>query len=197
MSPRKYDQQLRAERAADTRRRIVDATHHLHIEKGVAATTFRDIAQRADVGLGTVYHHFPTYEDVIAACGEYTFELVQPPRPELFDGIDDPQARIRTLVAELFAFHRRTPWMGRIRAERDQFPALDRGLAEEETMRRALIESALRPLRVSARTRAVVMALLDHSVYQTLIAAGFSHAAAVEEMNRLLEGRLIQQRSKE
>ena len=196
MSPRPYNQQLRAERAADTRRRIIDATHHLHIEKGVAATSFRDIAQRADVGIGTVYHHFPTYEDAIAACGRYTMELVQPPRPELVDGIDDPRARIRALVSEIFALHQRTPWMGRLRSERSLFPALDRGLVEAELMRHAFIDAALRPLRPGNRTRAFVDALLDFNVYQSLIASGFEHAAAVEEMSHLLAGRLIKPRRK-
>lgn len=196
MSPRPYNQHLRAERAADTRRRIIDATHHLHVEKGVAATSFRDIAQRADVGIGTVYHHFPTYEDVIAACGRYTLELVEPPRPELLEGYHDPKTRIRILVAEIFNLHKRTPWMGRIRSERSVSPALDRGLVEAETMRLAFINAALRGLRMTTRTRAFVDALLDFNVYESLTASGFAHNAAVEEMSRLLEGRLIKPRRK-
>ena len=196
MSPRTYHQNLRAERAEETKRRIVEATHHLHVEKGVAATSFRDIAQRADVGIGTVYHHFPTYEEVIAACGRYTLELVQPPRPELLESIDDPRARIRILVAEIFALHKRTPWMGRIRSERSLVPALDRGLVEAETMRHAFLDAALRPLRPGTRTRAFVDALLDFNVYQSLIASGFAHGAAVDEMSHLLAGRLIKARRK-
>ena len=31
--------------------------------------------QRADVALGTVYRHYPTLDDVVAACGEAWFEL--------------------------------------------------------------------------------------------------------------------------
>src|ERR1051325_6131629 len=118
MSPRAYRLQRRADTAAETRKRIVEATHQLHIEKGVGATTFRDIAAKADVGLGTVFHHFPTYDDVITACGEYSFALVRPPQRDIFEYVSNPGDRIRTLVSELFAFHRRTPWMGRIRGVR-------------------------------------------------------------------------------
>jgi AcrR family transcriptional regulator len=196
MSPRAYNQHARAEQAAQTRRRIVEATHQLHIEKGVAATTFRDIAQRADVGIGTVFHHFPTYEDVIAACGVYTLEAVQPPTPGLVERIADPKARIRYLVSELFDFHARTPWMSRIRAERDNFAALDRGLDAMEAMRKAFIYAALQPLRHSIRTQAFVNALLDFPVYESLVDAGLTHAAAIEEMTQLLVRRLIKPRRK-
>jgi AcrR family transcriptional regulator len=49
----------RAAAAEETRRRIVDATHALHIEQGVAATSWDDIAGRAGVGVGTVYRPSP------------------------------------------------------------------------------------------------------------------------------------------
>ena len=69
MSPRRYAMETRAKTAEDTRRRIVEATYALHAERGIADTTMKDIAERADVGLGTVYHHFPTYDDAVRACG--------------------------------------------------------------------------------------------------------------------------------
>jgi len=65
--PRKYHQEKRSATAEETRQRIVDATVALHAEKGIVATSVKDIAARADVGVGTVYHHFPTYDDVVRA----------------------------------------------------------------------------------------------------------------------------------
>lgn len=196
MSPRHYRMQRRADAALDTRRRIVEATHQLHLEKGVGATTFRDIASRADVGLGTVYHHFPTYDDVIAACGELTMTLVQPPTAQIFQGVTDPGDRIRTLVHELFAFHKRTPWMESIRSERSQFAALDRSMTQGEEQRRELVAAALKPLRAGKRTLALVGAILDFTVYRQLIDAGLSHTAAVDEITQLLERRLLDARSR-
>jgi len=46
------------------RRRIVDATMALHLEKGVVATSFDDIARKADVAVATVYRHFPTLHEL-------------------------------------------------------------------------------------------------------------------------------------
>jgi len=61
MTPRSYQMGKRAESAAQTRQRIVQATMALHRDRGIAATTMKDIAARADVGIGTLYHHFPRY----------------------------------------------------------------------------------------------------------------------------------------
>src|SRR5919112_1504395 len=93
MSPRNYDMSKRAAAAAATRRRIVDATRELHTEQGIAATSWDQIAARAGVGVGTVYRHFPTLDDLVPACGEISMEIVALPSAgaarALFDGLDE------------------------------------------------------------------------------------------------------------
>lgn len=193
MSPRSYRLKQRETTALETRERIVRATAELHSEKGVAATTFRDIAERADVGIGTVYHHFPSYEHVITACGEHSFGVGEPPLPSLFHGIDDPRQRVRTLVRELIAFYLRVPGFSRVRGERKQFAALDAALRGEEVYRRTIILVALRPFRPNTRVLAMAFALLDLSVYESLIAAGLSHGSAVDEITTTLLARIGEQ----
>lgn len=190
MAPRSYQQSGRAAAAQQTRRRIVEATFQLHAEKGVGATTFRDIASRADVGIGTVYHHFPSYDDVIAACGAHTWETLQPPAPPDFAGISDPAERVRRVVADLYDFYRRFPDMGAIRSERRSFAALDAGFRHEEDHRRAIIDTAFRGLRAGAKVRALAYALLDFSTWENLIASGLAHDAAVAEVSDVLLTRL-------
>ncbi len=195
MSPRNYRMKRRADSAGATRNRIVDATFDLHLEKGVGATTFRDIASRADVGIGTVYHHFPTYEDVIGACAHHAFTKSSPPQPSIFEGVSGTTERIRVLVCELFAFYRRLPGAGRIRAERRQFAVLDRAFAHEEETRRALIAEALRGTRAGARVRALAFSLLDMDVYDSLVSSGLDHDTAVAEITDVLLARLRAKRS--
>lgn len=190
MAPRKYQMDRRAELAEQTRRRIVEATYALHAEKGVAATTFRDISARADVGIGTVYHHFPTYDDVITACGNHAMALARPPRPEMFDGVNGAEERVRILVRELFAFYVRVPNLGRVRLERHEFLPLQRTFQHEEENRRALISAALRGSRASLRQRALIFALVDFDTYTTLAAAGLDHQAAVDEITTTILARL-------
>jgi AcrR family transcriptional regulator len=196
MSPRTYRMDRREESAAETRERIVRATSELHTEKGVAATTFRDIAARADVGIGTVYHHFPSYEHVITACGAYSLGLASPPQAAIFEGLSDPRQRVRTLVRELITFYLRVPGLSRVRGERRQFAALDEALRGEEEHRRTLIAAALRPFRPSARLLAVALALLDLSVYESLAAAGLSQAVAIDEITTTLLARIGERKRK-
>lgn len=188
MSPRNYRMNRRAEAAVETRRRIVEATSALHAEKGVAATTFRDIAQRADVGIGTVYHHFPTYEHVITACGEFTFAAARPPQTAMLEDLTNPEQRVRTLVRETFAFYERVPQFGAVRAERRHFPALDEGYRQEEEHRRALVDAALRPFQASDQARLLTFSLLDFSVYESLVRGGLSRNDAADEIaNAILQ----------
>ena len=69
MKRRTYQLGRRAESAEETRRRLVQATFELHGEQGIAATSMKQIADRAGVGIGTVYHHFPTLDETVMACG--------------------------------------------------------------------------------------------------------------------------------
>src|SRR3712207_3764694 len=111
MSPRKYDMSKRAATAAQTRRRIVDATLELHGEQGIGATSWDEIAARAGVGVGTVYRHFPSLDELIPACGDIAMQSLAPPDPAtvpaLFEDAAEPTERIKRLVREVFAIYER------------------------------------------------------------------------------------------
>ncbi len=47
-----------------TRKTILDATYGLIIEQGYAATSMRQIAEKAGLSLGSIYNHFSAKEDV-------------------------------------------------------------------------------------------------------------------------------------
>lgn len=178
MAPRRYTMDKRAKATDETRRRIVEATYGLHMERGIAETTMKQIAERADVGLGTVYHHFPTYDDIVRACGAYTFDISTPPTMAIFSGIASAGERLGRLVQELFAFYARCPGIARARADRHRIKALQESMAQWEHVYAELIGEALRPTRPSRRVEATVTALLDFDVHARLVKAGFSTAQA-------------------
>ena len=72
MSPEKtqaqYELRKRAEAMEDTRRRITEAAMELHGTLGPARTTISAVAERAGVQRHTVYRHFPTEDELFAAC---------------------------------------------------------------------------------------------------------------------------------
>jgi len=57
----------RSERKQQTRSLLIEKAADLMAEKGIAATRTIDVAERAGVAHGTVFVHFPTREDLIAA----------------------------------------------------------------------------------------------------------------------------------
>ena len=157
----------RAEAAEATRRRIVEATLQLHCERGVLATSHKDVAQRADVSVGTVYHHFPTLDAIVRACGAHVRDAYPLPPPESIGRQSPRKQRIEALARELVAFYARMPWLERLRSERHEIPALDAGLSLREEAIGQLIRRAAG--RTSARKLRVIAAILDAAVIIRLI----------------------------
>jgi AcrR family transcriptional regulator len=102
---RKYELKKRAERQAETRRRIVDAAIELHTTIGPAGTTVSAIAERAGVQRHTVYAHFPTESDVMEACSGHYMAEHPLPDPAAWRAIADPWPRLETALAELYAWY--------------------------------------------------------------------------------------------
>jgi AcrR family transcriptional regulator len=58
----------RAQRRAETERRLVAAASGLFVERGYAATTLADVAERADIASRTLYLHFATKAELLRRC---------------------------------------------------------------------------------------------------------------------------------
>ena len=108
MAPRKYSLGQRAQTAAATRERIVDAAASLYQEQGVSSTTLQAIAARADVSRGTILHHFGGGAGLIDAVAERVLETLELPDGRMFDGISGREARLRAYVVAMITFFRRT-----------------------------------------------------------------------------------------
>jgi AcrR family transcriptional regulator len=68
-------------RTSKTRQKLLHAARVIFAEKGLAPTRIDEITDRADVGKGTFYYHFPTKDDLIK-------ELMQLIMGELEAGIE-------------------------------------------------------------------------------------------------------------
>ena len=193
MSPRKYDMSRRASAAAQTRRRIIDAARELHGEQGIAATSWDDIAARAGVGVGTVYRHFPSLDELIPACGEITMQIVAPPGPgtvaSLYDGVETPEQRLERLVGAVFAMYERAgPELRAIRNEPDVHPRVAEDAKALEATLIALVDAAVEPTGATSADRAVVRAMIDLGTWQALRDQGLGPSEAVDAVSRMLAG---------
>lgn len=102
---RNYELKRRAERQAETRRRIVDATVDLHTSVGPARTTISAIAEQAGVERHTVYAHFPDESTLFQACSAHWRELHPLPDSSSWAGIADPARRLRAALQTVYAWY--------------------------------------------------------------------------------------------
>jgi AcrR family transcriptional regulator len=134
---RKYELKARAEKQADTRRRITEATVELHQQVGPANTTVAEVARRAGVTRLTVYNNFPEARKLFAACQGHWMELHPPPRY-------DPAEGAEAVLRSLYGWYRETARMAEnVRRDRASVPALDALMSETADAQLAALAQAL------------------------------------------------------
>lgn len=186
MSPRRYEMRRRALSYQETRRRIMDATFDMHRAKGVAATTFSDVAAGAGVSAATVLRHFPTMGDLVAACGVHVWEWLEVPEPDgIFHGVEGVRARARRLVEEICGIYERgeAPLAG-ARRDRTAVPQLDGFLRRLDADLEGLVRAALAPQHPDDRTVRLTLALLDFGVWQSLRERGLDERSELTAVLR-------------
>jgi TetR/AcrR family transcriptional regulator, cholesterol catabolism regulator len=90
------------------RERILDAAVELASEGGYDAVQMREVAERADVALGTLYRYFPSKVHLLVAAMGRTFQALQ--ESVRVDSDGTPQERVYRVVAAVtryLARHRR------------------------------------------------------------------------------------------
>jgi AcrR family transcriptional regulator len=202
MTPRKYKMTKRAAAIEATRDRIVEATVAAHRDLGIQATSWDEIAQRAGVGVGTVYRHFRSLDELLPACGELVARtLALPDRKQLsglFDGARSTRQRIDRLVGEVFDLYERgAPFVENIRREREELPDLERWHREIEEVLDALTREALQPAEPDERGIAVVRALIDLSTWSAFKERGLTSEQTVQTIAELIQCSLWPARRRE
>lgn len=181
----------RAAARDQTREQIVAATVQAHRELGIQATSWDEIARRAGVGVGTVYRHFPSLNELLPACGQVVEEAMALPTPDqiahAFDRARSSRARIDLLVGLVFAIYERAePFIHNIRTEREQLPQLEPWHEMVENTLDALLDEALRALNPSRGQRESARALLDLSTWRAFGRRELSPEETAEAVARLI-----------
>ncbi len=186
MSPRIYRMTNRDHAREATRRRIIEATIDLHTQKGILQTSWKDIAEHADVAVATVYNHFPSLDELVPACGDLLMERLQPPKPEdaasiVGDAVATPE-RLGRIARELFAFYERGGAHLEVFPGELELPAM----REWESHQRATVESfvrtALRGSGHGARMVRLLSAFFDLGTFRALRERGVGLDEAVITM---------------
>ena len=197
---RKYELRARAEKQEETRQRIVAATSELHQEVGPARTTVAEIARRAGVNRVTVYNHFPEESELFAACQAHFLSGHPLPDFEEALALEDPAARVRGVIRELYGSYRRTePMTAKVLRDRGTMPALDALMAQTlDAIQAYLVGTLSAGLRrrgaAARRTRAALALALDFWTWQRLAGEGLRDDEAADLMAQLVTSYLSQAR---
>lgn len=135
----------------------------LHESVGPRATTVSAIAEVAEVTRLTVYRHFPDVESLVSACSAHWSRLHPRPDPQSWARIDDPLQRLRTALAQTYAWARpAAPMMTKIFRDLDAMPDfVSQFLAADERTRVAVLR---RGFRTSGRGVRRLDAALAHAL---------------------------------
>ena len=126
--------------------RILNAAGWLHVNQGVLATTWPQIAERAGVNVAAVGERFAALEDLVPACGGMAWRHLRFPPPEvaaeLFAG-QELEERLRLLVERIFdVYERAARDLELLRREGPSLPVLGHACDTLEDALDALIVAA-------------------------------------------------------
>lgn len=185
---RTYTLKRRAERQAETKRRIVEAAVDLHGTVGPAGTSLSMVAERAGVQRNTLYAHFPDERSLLMACSGLSLERDPPPDAAAWRATEDPRTRLRQGLRAVYDWYARTAALTGCVLRDAEHHALTREITElrlgptvagwRETLGRDL----------GPRRRALLHLALSYHGWRALVReAGLDEAAAAEVMARAIE----------
>ena len=186
---RTYQKKKRAEREAETRRRIVEATVALHTSVGPARTTISAIAHKAGVQRHTVYSHFPDEAVLFAACTSHWAALHPFPQAESWEAATDPLERLALALRAVWA------WYADVESDlefffrdAEQIPAVRADMTRYAEGLTALADRLAADLGGSSAVRAAVGHALAFETWRSLVRReGLTTARAVDLMLALVE----------
>jgi AcrR family transcriptional regulator len=185
---RPYRKKQRAALEAETRQRITESAVALHGTLGPARTSISAIAEHAGVRRSTVYRHFPDDTALFAACSAHWRAENPPPDLERWAAVADADERLRSGLAELYAFYGRTEQMlGNLLRDEHTVPAVGRTFTRFRGYLDAARDTLMAGRPDSARTRAAIGHALTFPAWRSLVREqGLADAEAVELMCRLV-----------
>lgn len=185
---RTYQLNRRAKTQAETRRKIIEAAIALHQTKGPSATSMRDVARKANVGVVTVYRHFSDDMALLGACSGTYFQRHPFPDPETWRSIEGAHQRWRRGLRDTYAFHRETePMIARVMDEVRDLPLMEPYFAHWRHVADVLLEAWPKAERNDRKLRAATALALRFETWWALaVQEGLSDDEAVELMFRVV-----------
>ena len=186
---RQYTLKRRAERQAETRRRIVEAAVDLHSTVGPALTTFTMLAERAGVQRHTLYAHFPDELSLNLACSSLAMEeRDRLPSAEPWRTIEDRRERLIAGLTALYGWYERNAALAACVLRDVEYHAVTQQIV---ALRFGPSMAAYREVlgeALGARQRAMLVLALSYFTWRALVRdAGMTINGAVQTMVQAVE----------
>ena len=165
--PRQYRMRKRAESAAETGERIVQATIQLHMERFHDQITLDDIAQRAGVTVQTVLRRFGSKDELIERAADHMSASVLAQRGKA--PIGDVEGAVSNLLEH---YDEWGPAVLRLLSQEDRVPQLHRFMDRGRGLHAEWVRNVFAPFLDGARDshllHAKLVALTDVYVWKLL-----------------------------
>jgi AcrR family transcriptional regulator len=185
---RTYTLKRRAERQAETRRRIVEATVELHRSLGPALTTVSMVAEQAGVQRHTLYAHFPDERSLHMACSGLVLERDPLPEAEAWRTIEDRRQRLRVGLHAVYGWYERNAELAACVLRDAEYHPVTKEIAELRFGPSIAAYHEVLGAELSMKQRAVLHLALGFFTWRTLVReAGLDQGAAVGAMVRAID----------
>ena len=185
---RTYTLKRRAERQAETRRRIVEAAVELHRSLGPALTTVSMVAERAGVQRHTLYAHFPDERSLQMACSGLVLERDPLPEAEAWRTIEDRRERLRVGLHAVYGWYERNAELAACVLRDAEYHPVTKETAELRFGPSIAAYHEVLGAELSMKQRAVLHLALSFFTWRTLEReAGLDQGAAVGAMVRAID----------
>jgi AcrR family transcriptional regulator len=182
----------RADSQQQTRLHITESAVALHGTLGPSRTSMSAVAKRAGVRRSTLYRHFPDEAALFDACTAHWAAANPPPDLAAWSRVDDPEERLTTALAELYAFYGRTDAMlENLFRDEATLPIVAERFAAFRGYLTAARDTLMRGRRLRGAVRLRTRAALGHAIafssWKSLVREqGLDDATAAELMSALV-----------
>lgn len=169
---RSYTLKRRADKQAETRRRIVEAAVDLHGSIGPAATTVSMIAERAGVQRHTFYAHFPDERSLAMACSGLSLERDPLPDAEAWRALDEGAERLKVGLRAVYDWYARNAELAACVLRDAEHHALTREIIELRFGPPFASYAEVLGAKLSAKQRAMLTLALSFAAWRSLTRDG-------------------------
>jgi AcrR family transcriptional regulator len=194
--PRRYSMEARNEEAALRRRRLLDAALEVLGEVSAERLTMDMVAVRAGAATRTVYNHFRSRQELLAAVYSDLLETNRDLLQRNVTEMGEPAERLRQFVTQMYGIYEERGTAFATLIELDD-PTVRANLRDMRTWRRERLTEILRPANKTLRlplkqAAAFAFVTTNHATWRALREdAGLTQRQAIDTSTAVLEAALF------